>query len=470
MRAETGSVAGGASRAGVSGWDRAAVGEIADRLAWLAFAVLVLVSPFRAHVTIAQRPLPPVYEAYTDMVVAWSEVALVAVLAAWLIGIALRPRPLTFGPVALALPLGGLLALSWVAAAFSVDPALAAWNALGLTLVGAVALYVVNEVNRLERFVPLVALAILVQAVIALAQVAGQSSVGLAVLGEHAVTPATAGASVVASADGTRFLRGYGLADHPNVLGGILAAGGLAVGLASIRLRAPRAILPAAVVIVASVALFVTFSRSAWLAAAVGGLVAVAMLAARRDGAAVRRVGVLGAISAAGVLLVAIPLAPYLATRLEPGRDDVALEARSVDERAALATAAMRVVAAHPITGVGAGVLPTAIRAAEPDFAFSYQPAHLVPLTVAAEVGLAGGAAWIVAAVAAWILAWRVRRTWTRELVAASAAVAALTVVSLFDYYPWTFPAGRIWWWLALALWVVAWRRATAGVRDRGDA
>jgi hypothetical protein len=76
----------------------------------------------------------------------------------------------------------------------------------------------------------------------------------------------------------------------------------------------------------------------------------------------------------------------------------------------------------------------------------------------------------VIASIAPWILAWRARQTWTRELAAASAALAALTVVSLFDYYPWTFPAGRIWWWLGIALWLVAWRRTTAGAPDRADA
>jgi len=467
VRAETGTVTQRPDRAAPWSRDRLVLAAATERLAWLAFGALVIVSPLRAHVVIAERPLPPVYEAYTDIVLAWSEIALAAVVVLWLIGRWLRPRPFEFGPMALAIPLGALLGLAWLSSAFSPDPALAASKALGLTLAGGLALYVVNEVGRPARMVPLIAVAIVVQGVLALAQVAGQSSIGLAVLGEHAVTPATAGASVVAAADSTRLLRGYGLADHPNVLGGILAAGGLLVAVAPGRLRAPASTVMAAALVVTALALFVTFSRSAWLASGVGLVVAVAMLVRAHEGATLRRLGLVGAVAVAGVIAIAVPFAPYLATRLEPGRDDVALEARSVDERAALAAATARVVAGNPLTGVGPGVLPTALRTSEPVFAFSYQPAHLVPLTVAAEVGLAGAVAWLGAALAPWLLAWRARRSWTRELAATTGALAALTVVSLFDYYPWTFPAGRIWWWMAIALWIVAWRRAVAGSANR---
>ena len=467
MRAETGSVAQQAGRAAPWSRDRPLAAAVVERLAWLAFGALVIESPLRAHVVIAERPLPPVYEAYTDIVVAWSEIALAALVVLWLIGRWLRPRPLTLGPAALAVPLGALLGLAWLSSAFSPDPALAASNALGLTLAGGLALYVVNEVDRPVRIVPLVAAAIVVQGVLAIAQVASQASIGLALLGEHTVTPATAGASVVAAADGTRLLRGYGLADHPNLLGGILAAGGLLVAVAPGRLRASASTALAAALVVTALALFVTFSRSAWIAATVGLVVATAMLMRARERATLRRLGLVGAVAVAGVVALAVPFAPYLATRLEPGRDDVALEARSLDERAALAAATARVAAAHPLTGVGAGVLPTALRTSEPGFAFSYQPAHLVPLTVAAEIGLVGAVAWLGAALAPWILAWRARVAWTRELAATTGALAAVTVVSLFDYYPWTFPAGRIWWWLVVALWIVAWRSAVAGAESR---
>lgn len=467
MRADAARTGIGASRGrGVVGpGTRVAAGDLADRLAWWSFTLLVVISPFRAHVVLLERPVPPVYGAYTDFVVAWSELAIATTIAAWLASLLLRPRPVELGPRSIRWPVGVLIALAWITAAWSVDPPLAASNALALTLGAAVAVYAVNAVEDLDRLVPALVVMIAVQVAVALAQVAGQSSVGLSALGEYVVTPATAGASVVAAADGTRFLRGYGLTDHPNILGGILVASGFLIVLGGRRLAG----LTFVVLVVASVALLVTFSRAAWLAAGVGSLIGLGILIRMRDRPALRRMAGIALAGGVCAFVAAIPLAPYLATRLEPGRQDVPLEARSVDERAALAGAALRIVATHPLTGVGAGALPIALQEAEPDFGFSYQPAHLVPLTVAAEVGVAGATAYLAATVAPLVLLVRARRRLTRALAATSAALVALTVVGLFDYYPWTFPAGRTWWWLVLGLWVVAWRRSAVDRPDPGN-
>ena len=58
----------------------------------------------------------------------------------------------------------------------------------------------------------------------------------------------------------------------------------------------------------------------------------------------------------------------------------------------------------------------------------------------------------------------RQRPRWTPDLAATSAALAALSLIGLFDYYTWSYPAGRIWTWVVLALWAAAYRRATAQV------
>ena len=45
-------------------------------------------------------------------------------------------------------------------------------------------------------------------------------------------------------------------------------------------------------------------------------------------------------------------------------------------------------------------------------------------------------------------------------LIAYFAVLAAFSVVGLFDYYTWTYTAGRVWAWLAIGLWAVAYRSA----------
>jgi O-Antigen ligase len=208
--------------------------------------------------------------------------------------------------------------------------------------------------------------------------------------------------------------------------------------------------------------LFVTFSRAAWLAAAVAFAVGLAMLVRARLGTVARTWALagVGALLLCGLLVV--PYARYLAVRSSALDPSVPTEVMSTGERAILIDATGAVAAAHPLTGTGAGALPLALLRARPGLTFDYQPAPVVALDVAAELGLLGAACYGWLVVAPWLaLARRVRR-WTPELVAASAALAAVTVVGLFDYYTWTFAPGRIWAWLLLGLWAGAYVRATA--------
>jgi O-antigen ligase len=139
---------------------------------------------------------------------------------------------------------------------------------------------------------------------------------------------------------------------------------------------------------------------------------------------------------------------------------------RAVSEREAVSAATTHLVVDRPILGVGIGTLPIAVKGIRPDFPYHYEPASVVLLDVTAETGLVGGAAYLVILLAPWVALARHRRRWTGELAVASAALAALTVVGLFDYYTWTYSAGRLWAWIVLGLWVGAYRRATARTLD----
>ena len=86
---------------------------------------------------------------------------------------------------------------------------------------------------------------------------------------------------------------------------------------------------------------------------------------------------------------LAIPFAPYLAARANIS-GPVPTEARSIDERLALADLGLRVVADHPLLGTGLGTMPQAMKQTDPTFDFAFQPAHVVLIDVAAEIGLAG--------------------------------------------------------------------------------
>jgi len=388
----------------------------------------------------------------------------VVTLGFWVVSLAASPRRIRIGPLFVALPVAGLLAVSWLGIAVSIDPALTAQTAFVFALVTALGVYVLNEVDDFERLaIPLMAM-VVVQAAVAIGQVVMQRSLGLTELGEQVLVPSTGGVSIVAAADGTRVLRAYGLSDHPNILGGILAFA--LIILASVRGLVGRRSTARWVVFAVGVAvLFLTFSRAGWIAYAVGVAVALVMLAVMGDRHAVRRL----LLASAGALLVCAPLvvafAPSIAARANVS-GPIGAETRSVDERLALAEGAVRIFLDRPLLGIGLGTLPEAMVVAGTDLD-PRQAAHVVFLDAAAETGVVGAACYLVLLVAPWVALVRARARWTPALVAASGVLAAVTTVGFLDHYTWTTPAGLTWSAIVLGLWAAAYEPATCGRVDR---
>src|SRR5262249_27180465 len=127
------------------------------------------------------------------------------------------------------------------------------------------------------------------QTVIAVTQTWLQHSLGLSWFGEFGLTPDQTGVSVLLA--GTdRWLRPYGLTNHPNVLGGYCAAGLLALSgwlSTSGSLERWGQIVRAVVILMGLWCLALSFSRTAWGAFGVGIVALVAMWLrprARRSG------------------------------------------------------------------------------------------------------------------------------------------------------------------------------------------
>jgi O-antigen ligase len=206
-------------------------------------------------------------------------------------------------------------------------------------------------------------------------------------------------------------------------------------------------------------ALFVTFSRAAALGLGTGLAFAVLLLFLKRDWAALAPWAAACLVAVVVTLPLVRPYTSYLTARLNPSAEAVgSTEERALSEREALARNTNEIFVENPLVGVGAGVLPTAMKDAFPDFGYHYSPAHVVILVVAAETGIAGAFAYGVLMLAPVVLLWARRDRMTPELIGVSGAIVALTVIGLLDYYTWSLNAGRLWFWLVLGLWVVAYR------------
>ena len=188
-------------------------------------------------------------------------------------------------------------------------------------------------------------------------------------------------------------------------------------------------LVPAAAIVAAS--LVMTLSRGAWLAAAAGAAVGVA-LACAAGGSARRAAWTSAASLAPALLLGAFRAAGPIAARLAEGAQGRSLEARGVIARGALALWRER-----PWFGVGPDAFAIAFpRVQEPAFwreEWIGVPthAHEAALQVLATLGIAGvlaGGAWLAAAALAWWRAWRERADARAPLAGIAGVLAALLV------------------------------------------
>jgi O-antigen ligase len=427
--------------------------------AYAAFAATVVLTPFRFRWLLVSRPLETVYGDFTNFLVFASDVTLVAMLALWALSLMVSPRQIKFGPSFLSIPILGILLTSLASTFFSVDPALSMYHFVRMVLLAGLYVFVINEIESLSQVILPVSLQILIQSLIGVAQYLGQRSLGLISLGELDLDPAWSGVSVV-WAEGVRALRAYGLSDHPNILGGCLAFGLLILVGWYVKADAKWQPIAAGIFALGAVALFLTYSRAAWLALLVGmGLFAEGL---RRTGNRKLLYKWLGLLGVGAIILLPFiwQNARFLGVRLDVGDSftQITLEQRSLAERRELNAAANEIFVSNALTGVGVGAFPTALSAEKPDVPYNYQPPHFALLEVAAENGIFGALFYFLAMVTPWLAVWlnRARIELTPTFIGISAVLAAITMVGFFDYYTWLLAPGRIWQWLIWGLWASA--------------
>jgi O-antigen ligase len=307
--------------------------------------------------------------------------------------------------------------------------AMLASGALGLWWGGY--LVIIGDQVDLQPLVVLLVLVAAAHALVGLGQFALQSDMGLQILGEEQLDPIRGGITVI-EIDGQRILRAYGLARHPNTVGGLLALGALAAASDVWLSRSQRQRWLSVIALgLITAGLVVTFSRSAWLGALGGGLVWVwaARLHRPRPWFTPRVV----AVSLASLVVVAFVVTqPELfAARLLGGlSQQFRLEQGSLVARAESLQTAWAVIQQAPFVGVGVrGYLPAAALAEG-----SVELAHNVPLLLWAEAGIGALALWL----GLWgVMLWAARRGNPGQpgLSVALAWMTCLQVANQFNYY-----------------------------------
>jgi O-antigen ligase len=181
----------------------------------------------------------------------------------------------------------------------------------------------------------------------------------------------------------------------------------------------PALVMPALVVV-----LVLTFTRSAW----VGASIAVGVLLVLKD---FRLTALLPL-----VIAVAFAIAPQAITARMTSMFNAQDPANQ--DRLAMVEVGARMLADHPLTGVGPNMVPRLYEQYRPDYAINPVNPHLhnVPLQIAAERGLPALAVWLWCIGAIVVAAFRQFRRQTDRVLAAGAlaAVAAMFAAGFFEY------------------------------------
>jgi hypothetical protein len=366
------------------------------------------------------------------------------------------------GAAALLLALAALVALAFLSAPQALAPTVAGAGAWRLALVLALGALAWLARPSPGEVTAALAIGLAVQAPIGIAQFLAQRSLGLGALGEiQGLDSFTSRASVVSAGD-EHWLRAYGLAAHPNVLGGYLVLGLLMLCGALVAGRGGRLRgLLWALTIAGLVALVLTFSRSAWVGLA-AGLVALAWAAAGQLRGRLGRRGLLAAVLV--VALVGLSVREALLARALVSAS--ALEEQSIAERLFYAAAAWKLIVARPWLGYGVDNFPLAVQALlhETPSTLGYPNVHNVLLLAGSELGSGAALIWLglgalgVLVPFQLVRAGRARgRQVDPRVVALGAAWLALWVIGLFDYYLWSSLRNSMVWPVVLGAWIAWW-------------
>jgi len=423
------------------------------------FAITIILVPFRARITALSRPNLSVYSDYTDFLFFASDLCMLLVLIFWLPSFVLRRNKIFFGPAHIWLPLLGLTLAGWLSSADSLDAQLTIYHALRISVLYLFFLFVLNEIRSPVWVVIPIALQVLIQSVVAITQSLLQHDLGLQALGEHKLDPTQMGVSVLESG-GVRFLRAYGMSDHPNILGGCLALGLLILLAAFLRARRPHAFVIAVIFVPASVALLLTFSRSAWIAFVIGSMLIILGAVFQREINGLKRAIALALVCLLAVGHFAARNWSYFAGRLNAGNSFSTnrVERGSIIERAFLFDSASRIFTGHPFIGVGLGVSVVAMKESYPVFPMSYQPPHVALLASALETGVIGAGFYLGLMLLPLVVFIRQRERMLREPwpTATLTLIIALILIGFFDHYPWMLVPGRLLQWMVWGLWAAS--------------
>ena len=435
--------------------------KISKYLLWLSIIVL----PWQLRHTFLFTSHNGEFFEYSSLSFYLSDIVIIGLLVFWLIEIIKTQPKFIGGPRWITYPLLvwlGWLWLTLISANMSTGNWAVTLLAAGhVTLFFGFYLYLVNHVKDIKELLWPLAAGIFLQSILAIGQYKLNRSLGWRWLGESVLRPLELGIPVVLQ-EGERQLRAHGTLPHANVLGGILtyAIAVLLPGWAFIKTSWQRLIIWG-IITLGLVALVLSFSRSAWLAAGlVGAVLICGGLLSKKFLFKVKWQPIL--LTTIIILGLVAYQWPAVISRFDLSQNSI--ERESIASRVEQWQQFKSVFAWAPGWGLGLGQYAVKLEqddvkafgwnydAKETGWKYSlshqvwdYQPVHNIYLLALAETGVVGGLIWlwllVGVLITGWQSAWRTKNWlgWGVWL-----GYIALLIVGMFDHYLWTLQQGRL--------------------------
>jgi O-antigen ligase len=271
----------------------------------------------------------------------------------------------------------------------------------------------------------------IVQSILGIWQFLSQSTFASTLLGLSVHRAAEAGTSIISTLTDGRWLRAYGSFSHPNILGGYLVIAIIITDIifhkqAQTKNYRLSTIGYQFISLLQITALFFTFSRSAWLAAAIW------MVGTCTNKTLSNSCLRLRAYSFGLTAILTIIFSPLIFVRLNATTEN---ETRSLSERTLGYSESLQIIKQHPFLGVGAGNYTAEFNKQNRTLpGYVYQPVHNVPLLFLSELGIIG---LTLLSLTIWLLISYLlsQKTTSTDLNLLLKAILSLTPLIIFDHY-----------------------------------
>jgi len=207
---------------------------------------------------------------YLTYLIYGSDLFFVLVLSFWIIEILLNKKRTVFiGDLKIFFSWIAIILFSCFSLFFAESISIGFYYILNLIWIFLIYLFVINKIRDFYSyfiFLNVFVFTIFLQGILAIAQFIKNGSIGFHLLGEQYLSPEIAGVAKTV-VNGAKHIRPYGTFSHPNVLALFLLVAGLVALYLFFSFKEKKyRIYLSLVIAVLSVALFLTFSRIAWVA------------------------------------------------------------------------------------------------------------------------------------------------------------------------------------------------------------